>query len=228
MATLLKTIGGVKIYQEANALLYLAGMQIDADGDEMAYGPDGVPGIKPLDYLANAGKPGNWWGITTDSAGQPYVQQPYHRGPGYYVSSTALENPAFPESNPDRYLDSSQIPFFVLPSDFHSGMPSPLTPPKLGDLGFAYNTETKDNNAMVYGDIGPKAQIGEASIAAAKSLGVNSDPKTGGTSKPVICYWFVPGSGKGWQPVDVWWNQALNLFNTWGGLKRLTSVIASL
>jgi hypothetical protein len=227
MSTLVKTIGGVKIYQEGNALLYVAGMQIDADGDEMAYAPDGS-GLSPLDYLANAGSPGNWWGITTDKSGNPYIQQPYHRGPGYYVSSTALENPAFPSSNPDRFLDSSQIPFFVLPSDFHSGMPSPLIPPKLGDLGFAYNTKTQDNNAMIYGDIGPKGQIGEASIGLAKTLGVNSDPKKGGTENKIICYWFIPGSGKGWQPVDTWWNQALKLFNDWGGISKLKNVLANL
>jgi hypothetical protein len=228
MSTLVKTIGGIKIYQEGNALLYVAGMQIDADGDEMAYGPDGVPGIVPLDYLANAGKPGNWWGITTDSSKNPYVQQQYHLAPGYYVSSTALEDTRFPPSNPQRFLDSSQIPFFVLPGDFSSGMPAPLIPPKLGDLGFAFNTKTEDNNAMIYADIGPKGQIGEASIGLAKTLGVNSNPKTGGTDSKIICYWFVPGSGKGWQPVDIWWNQALSLFNTWGGIKKLKSVLASL
>jgi hypothetical protein len=230
MPTLVKTIGGIKIYREDNALLYIAGMAIDADGDEMAYGPEGVPGIKPLDFLANAGKPGNWWGITTDSgtSGTPYVQQLYHLAPGYYVSSTALEDTRFPASNPQRFLDSSQIPFFVLPSDFTAGIPSPFTPPKLGDLGFGYNINSHDNNCMIYGDIGPKGQIGEASIALAKTLGVPSDAKTGGTQSKIICYWFIPGSGKGWQPVDTWWNQALSAFNTWGGLKRLTSVISSI
>lgn len=227
MSTYLKTIGGTKIYQEGNALLWITGMAIDADGDEMAYAPDGS-GLAPLDYLANAGKPGNWWGITTDSAGQPYVQQPYHLAPGYYISSTALEDGRFPESNPQRFLDSSQIPFFVLPSDFHSGMPSPLIPPKLGDLGFLYNTQTGDNNCAIYGDIGPKGQIGEASIGAAKTLAVNPNPKSGGTASKIICYWFVPGSGKGWQPVDTWWAQALTQFNSWGGIPKLKTTIANL
>jgi hypothetical protein len=217
MATLLKTIGGVKVYQEDNALLYLAGMQIDADGDELAYAPAGSD-LSPLDYLANAGNPGNWWGISTDKSGNPYVQQPYHRGPGYHVSTTALFNGAFPESNPDRYLDASHIPFFVLPSDFGQNV-------KLGDLGFAYNTQTKDNNCMIYGDIGPKGQIGEASIGLAKTLGVNPDAKKGGTSSKIICYWLQPGSSKGWQVVDTWWPQALANFQTWGGLKRLTALI---
>jgi hypothetical protein len=217
MAKLITTIGGVKIYSEKNAIIYIGAMAIDADGDEQAYAP-ADSGLAPFDYLANAGSPGNWWGITTDQSGSPYVQQPYHRGPGYYVSCTALENPAFPESNPDRYMDSSQIPFFVLPGGFGSGC-------KLGDLGLGYNIQTGDNNAMIYADIGPQDQIGEGSMALASSLALDPDPKTGGTSKPIICYWFVPGSGKGWQPVDVWWKSALDLFRSWGGMDYLKTVI---
>lgn len=224
MSTVLKTIGGVKILQEGEALLFTAGMQVDADGDEKAYAPDGS-GLTGLDYLANAGSPGNWWGITTNAAGQPFVQQPYHLAPGYYISSTALEDTRFPESNPQRFLDSSQIPFFVLPRDFSSGLPAGLKPVRLGDLGFGFNTQTGDNNCLIYGDVGPKGQIGEASIAAAKTLGVNPDPKKGGTEQKIICYWLVPGSGKGWQPVDFWWSGALKLFNDWGGIRRLKSVL---
>jgi hypothetical protein len=227
MSTLVKTIGSVKIYSEGNALLYVAGMQVDADGDEKAYAPSGS-GLAPLDFLGNAGNPGNWWGITTDSGGSPYVQKSYHLAPGYYVSSTALEDTRFPASNPQRFLDSSQIPFFVLPGNFSSGIPAPMQPPKLGDLGVGYNTKTGDNNAMIYADIGPKEKIGEGSIALASSLKINSDPKVGGTSDKIVCYWFVPGSGKGWQPVDTWWPQALDLFSKWGGLTKLKSVLANL
>jgi hypothetical protein len=227
MPTLIRTIGGVKIYSEKNAYIYIGGMSVDADGDELAYAPEGE-GLAPLDYIANAGKPGNWWGISTDQSGQPYIQQPYHRGPGYYVSCTALENPAFPKSNPDRYIDSSQIPYFVLPSNFTSGIPSPMTPPKLGDLGLAYNTQTGDNNAMIYADIGPKDKIGEGSMALASTLALSPNPKTGGTSKKIICYWFVPGSSKGWQPVDTWWPSALDLFRAWGGMAYLKTVIGQI
>ena len=226
MSTLLRKIAGISIYQEGNAILYVAGMTIDADGDEMAYAPPGT-GLDPLDFLGNAGAPGNWWGITTDKSGTPYVQQHYHLAPGYYVSSTALADTRFPESNPQRYLDSSQIPFFVLPSDFTSGIPAPLVKPKLGDYGIGYNTKTGDNDAMIYADVGPKGKIGEGSIALAKALKVPGDPKTGGTPAG-ICYWFVPGSGKGWQPVDIWWPAALKLFGQWGGLSRLSEVLATL
>jgi hypothetical protein len=215
MPKTVETIGGIKIYQEDNALIYVAGMAIDADGDEMAYGP---PGTTPLDYIGNAGSPGNWWGITTDSRGEPYVQKSYHRAPGYYVSSTSLENPAFPSCNPDRFLDSSAIPFFVLPSNFGQGV-------RIGDLGFAVNTQTKDNNFMIYGDVGPNGKIGEGSINLAHTLGLNANPKSGGTEHHIICYWLVPGSGKGWQPVDTWYAQANKVFNAWGGVSRLQTIL---
>lgn len=220
MPSVVKTIAGIKVYQEDNALLYVAGFTVDADGDEMAYAPEGS-GLEPLDYLANAGSPGNWWGITTDANGKPYLQQSYHRAPGYYVSCTALENHSFPDSNPDRYMDSSQIPFFVLPSGFGEGA-------KLGDMGVAYNTKTQDNDAMIYADIGPQNKLGEGSIALAKALALNSDPRKGGTEAKIICYWFIPGSSKGWQPVDSWWHHALNLFGKWGGLKRLKEVLQTI
>jgi hypothetical protein len=217
MSNLVKTIGSVKVYREDNALIYIAGMAIDADGDEKAYAP-AESDLPALDYLGNAGSPGDWWGITTDENGQPHIQQSYHLAPGYYVSCTAMEDSRFPQSNPQRFLDSSQIPFFVLPSDFDLGE-------KLGDYGLAYNTRTMDNNGAIYADIGPKGKLGEGSIALARSLGLNADPKTGGAESHMICYWFVPGSGKGWQPVDVWWPAALNLFNSWGGLSKLKTVI---
>jgi Fungal chitosanase of glycosyl hydrolase group 75 len=210
------SIAGVKIYQENGALFFLAGMTVDADGDECAYGPAGT---EPLDYLANAGSPGNWWGITTDSHGNPYIQQTYHRAPGYYVSCTSMENSAFPTCNPDRYLDSSSIPFFVLPSDFGHNA-------KVGDLGFAVNIETGDNNAAIFGDVGPKGKLGEASINLAKTLGLSGNPKSGGTEFPIICYWLIPGSRAGvWLPVDTWWKNALSLFLNWGGLPHLKQLL---
>src|SRR5580765_7782088 len=80
-------------------------MTIDADGCPHAYGPEGT---KPLDYLANAGYPGNWWGIVTDAEGIPYVQRtddgkdraPW---PGYYLSTTAYLVSGFDKYDARRY-----------------------------------------------------------------------------------------------------------------------------
>jgi hypothetical protein len=74
--TVYKVIGGKTVYELREKKLYLvnAGMSIDADGSPHAYHKDNT---KALDYLANAGKPGNWWALATDngkSDGNPLVQ----------------------------------------------------------------------------------------------------------------------------------------------------------
>jgi hypothetical protein len=83
-ATVVRSPGG--------ALVYRGGLMIDADGAPTAYGPDG----KGLDHLANAGKPGNWWGVVTVD-GKPVVQEN-----GYYVSTTSLEDKRFAVTDPKR------------------------------------------------------------------------------------------------------------------------------
>ena len=49
---------------------WTGGIEVDADGAPDAYNPSNTG----IDYLANAGSPGDWWGISTDSSGTPYVQ----------------------------------------------------------------------------------------------------------------------------------------------------------
>ena len=92
-------IGGVPVYLDPDGSVHFVGeFTIDCDGCPMAYGPDGcLP--EPYDYLANAGYPGNWWGIVTDEYGNPYEQKesdPRERAPypGLYVSTTAYVNRA--------------------------------------------------------------------------------------------------------------------------------------
>ena len=106
-------------------LFWSCKLHVDADGHPQAYHPDGSP--PGLDYLGNAGKPGNWWGISCDSAGNPYCQGPDHEASGYYVSTTALEDHTIQSSNPARYVHSGKVPFFgkrlsnprqVTPPDF--------------------------------------------------------------------------------------------------------------
>jgi hypothetical protein len=154
---------------------------IDADGSPHAYHPKGSP--PGLDYLANAGKPGNWWGIATDDNGKPYVQTAADPAPGFYVSTTALERQRFPKSNPHRYIDSESVPYFVLPSKFPVKV-------KLGIKGIALNTQNGKSVKVTYADIGPVGKIGEGSMALADALGIPSNPKKGGTEKKIIRYEF--------------------------------------
>jgi hypothetical protein len=74
---LLKRIGYSNINtldDDDSAFFYESGLMIDADGAYHAYHPDNRSG---LDYLGNAGHPGNWWALVTNNgqpSGSPLVQ----------------------------------------------------------------------------------------------------------------------------------------------------------
>src|SRR6516164_5607669 len=94
---LLKRIGGSNIYNlydDNSDFFYRSGLEIDANGAYHAYHPDGRSG---LDYLGNAGQPGNWWALVTDTgqpSGRPVIQTPNDPAPGFYISTTSLEDTA--------------------------------------------------------------------------------------------------------------------------------------
>jgi len=214
---LLKTIGGVKVYQDSGALLYKTGASVNGDGSPHCYHPDSAKG---LDYLANAGSPGNWWGVYADQSGEPVVQSIYHPAPGYYVSTTALEDPSQPQDHPDRYLDSERYPFMVAPGNFGEGW-------KLGDVGFCLNQKTSDNMYCATGDIGPQDHIGEVSILLASCLGLNADPKKGGADAGIV-YVVFPGSDPGYKPWSAKCQIAVDTFGKWGGMDKLKQLIPQL
>ncbi len=183
--------GGVKNFH------FVAGMAIDADGAPDAYGPDG----KGRDRLANAGKPGHWQALVTDDgkpSGKPIVQGDADPAPGFYVSTTTLEDRSKAAKDPHRYVDASKIPYVVLPGDLAKKQGA-----KPGDFALVRRPISDDDEASkpsevgaIFADVGPKGQLGEGSIALAEALGIPSDPKTGGTAASVT-YIVFPGSGNG-------------------------------
>ncbi|MFI5349876.1 MAG: glycoside hydrolase family 75 protein [Elusimicrobiota bacterium] len=81
-------------------------------------------------------------------------------------------------------LDPVQIPYVVLPVGYDEA--------KIGDLAvIRYRGRSV---LAVVGDRGPEGVIGEASIAAAESLGIDSDGATGGVEDGVT-YTVYPGTG---------------------------------
>ena len=212
-----KTVGGVKVYQEDGALIYKAGATVNGDGSPHCYHPDDE---QALDYLANAGSPGNWWGVHTDRLGEPVVQSIYHPAPGYYISTTALVNPGYPPDHPDAYIDSERYPFCVVPGSFGLGW-------KLGDVGFCLNEKTQDNMYCATADIGPTNHIGEVSMLLAKCLGLSPDPKKGGTESGIV-YVVFPGSDPLYRPWDQKCQIAIDVFAKWGGTDRLAKLLDQL
>jgi len=188
--TLKTTIQGFKVYKHnpSSAIMFRAKLTIDADGSPRAYGPNN----SGLDYTANAGSPGNWWGVVTNNSGNPIIQGSGSPYPGMYVSTTSLINTAYATTSPFRYVNSEAIPFFVLPAAVKT-----LGNIQLGDIGYVYNTVTGLGCYAIFADGGPAGKLGEASIYLATQIGVNSNARTGGTSQGIIDYIVFPGSGAG-------------------------------
>lgn len=204
-----------------HAIFYKSGFAVDADGAFRAYHPDDPLG---LDSLAHAGHPGNWWALVTDNEkrnGRPILQGPNDPAPGFYVSTTALYDPDNPNvRDPRRYVDAADVPYIVLP-------PKALHFAQLSDFATVVNLQNgKISAAIVADESTPHLPVGEGSIALAKALGIDSDPRTGGKDRDVA-YIIYPGSGNG-RPRDL---QEIaihskRLFEAWGGLARLKTCLA--
>lgn len=183
---ILLTVAGKPVAWSKNedSLDWISGLTVDADGSPRAYHPKD----KGLDYLANAGHPGNWWGVLTNKAGQPIVQVATDPCPGFYISTTAYVRQGFTRLDPRAYLDSEKVPFIVVPAPLRTLVKATI----LGCRARVTHLLTGNSIEAVVGDIGPATHLGEASIAVAKELGVPSDPRKGGCETD-ISYEIFPG-----------------------------------
>jgi hypothetical protein len=194
---------------------------VDADGAYKAYHPKNYG----LDSLTHAGYPGNWWALVTDNgerSGTPVVQKASDPAPGYYVSTTSLydRNNRNPR-DPRRYVDAATIPYIVLP-------PRGLKYARLGDFATVINLENgKISSAIVAdGSLELPDRIGEGSIALAKALGIDPDPRNGGKDDGGILYLVYPGSGNGAprSAAAIARNSEL-LFRKWGGMAKIQDCV---
>ena len=106
--------------------------------------------------------------------GAPLIQQWGDPAPGNYVSSTRMTIAGAPPGSQRRYVNSREIPFFVL-----SGKLKSLTGATIGlsgSVGAVYRPSTGALAFAVAADQGPNWQIGEGSIALHRALG--SEPIT--------------------------------------------------
>ncbi|MBV8533805.1 MAG: hypothetical protein JO207_08385 [Verrucomicrobia bacterium] len=213
----LKRIGNCNICTHTDdelGFFYASGLNVDADGSPHAYHPDGISG---LDHLGNAGRPGNWWALVTHdgkASGNPVIQKANDPAPGFYVSTTSLQNPSFDRKDPRRYVNSEAISFIVLPAGLNLGA-------KLGDYAVVIRPETGAIAYAVYADVGPAGKIGEGSIALANALGVPSSAKTGGVASGII-YLVLPGSADAFPSSQADIDTAGAAFLAiWGGLDRV-------
>ena len=203
-----------------DALVYEAGLAVDADGAFRAYHPHDRLG---LDAIEHAGHPGNWWALATDTgkpSGLPVVQDSNDPAPGYYVSMTALVDPTHPsERDPRRFVDAVTIPYVVLP-------PVGLKYAKLGDFATVINLRNgKMAGAIIADESAPELMMGEGSLCLAAALGIDSNPRTGGIEHGVA-YVIYPHSGnRKPRRLDEIASISQRYFQTWGGFKKLSSCL---
>ena len=174
------------------------GMTIDADGANgqtggvPVYAPAGFTPA-PLDFLANAGGPGNWFGVVTDTGkkdGKPVKQNETGPAPGAFVSATSYRWPTLARTDPLAYVDAASVPYIVLPSHWRQQAIGVV----LGCKATVKDLKTgKILEAAGVLDFGPKSKLGEASIACAKFFCIPSSPKHGGTDEKRFVYTFFPG-----------------------------------
>lgn len=211
------TIGGVSTFNVTGkkGVAFKSGMSINADGSPRAYHPNNTG----LDYNANAGKPGNWWGIATDSRGKPYVQGPNDPAPGHYVSTTALVDGRYKANDPRRYANSEAVPFIAIPPELkNQGV-------KLGDVLAVKNERTGKTVFAIVADIGPKGHLGEGSIKLAEELGINANARRGG-ARNGVSYVVFPNSKldvTGIPTHEQIQAAGRRLYDAWGGDAQLAS-----
>jgi hypothetical protein len=197
-----------------DAVLFHAGMYIDADGAPNAYGPHN----RGLDFTANAVRGGRFLSVALHPDGRPVIQRS-GRFKGYYVSTTSLHNAAGSAASPSTYVDARKIPYIVLPPEFMKQFGAAL-----GDLAVVTNQRNGKSSFAIFADVGPHGKIGEGSVALARALGLNGDPRYGGTGNPDIAYLVFPQSGLGpgkLRSASAIRSSALRVFRRWGGDRRL-------
>jgi hypothetical protein len=100
----------------------------------------------------------------------------------YFQSQTAYYNKG-------KYLNPYKVPYIVVPPLIING----VDPVVLGCQGEILNTKNGKSTLAVVGDVGPSSKIGEASVEAAKRVGLSGDPNMGGTDQNIIQYYIWPG-----------------------------------
>ncbi len=202
------------------AILFHAGMYVDADGAPNAYGPHN----RGLDFTANAVRDGRFLSVATHPDGKPVIQRS-GRFKGFYVSTTSLRNAAGSPTSPGTYVDARKIPYIVLPPEFMKQFGVAL-----GDLAVVTNQRNGKTSFAIFADVGPHGKIGEGSVALARALDLNDDPRYGGTGSSSIAYLVFPRSGLGpgkLRSAKEIKTSGLRAFRQWGGPRRLRACSTS-
>jgi hypothetical protein len=118
-------------------------------------------------------------------------------------------------------VDAAKIPYVVLP-------PVGLKHAKLGDFATVVNLRNGKIAAAIVADkSAPELKLGEGSIALAEALGIDSNPRYGGSDGGVAYVIYSDsGNGKPRALEDIVRNSQ-DQFQMWGGLDKLNACLAT-
>jgi GH25 family lysozyme M1 (1,4-beta-N-acetylmuramidase) len=186
-----------------------------------------------LDWKANGGHPGNWFGVVTDTGevtGNPLVQGDGDPFPGFYVSSSSLVDKGKKRGDPNRYVDARKVPYLAWPQQvwlekgprFTRVSQGPTG--RIGDLMTAYNPKNGKVGHLIMADMGgyDDPHFGEGSPALGKLIDAY------GHQEPDILYIVYPHSGadQGTIPSpDEIQQKGQKLFDEWGGVTEVQRVL---
>jgi hypothetical protein len=105
------------------------------------------------------------FGMLTDDRERPLRQGQDDPIPGAFISTTSLIVSGAPAGTQRRYVDSTEIPFVVLPRALARQIGVDL-----GDVAFVRRGANGAMAAAVFADIGPTWGLGEGSIALHRAL----------------------------------------------------------
>lgn len=88
-----------------------------------------------------------------------------------------------------KSIDAESVPFVVVPPLIVQGVYEIV----LGCQAEIRNTRNGRSCLCVVADVGPRAKIGEISCEAARRIGLDGDPRHGGTESPIVEYRIFPG-----------------------------------
>lgn len=209
-----------------DALVFEAGLAVDADGGRHAYRDDD----KGLDTIKNAcpaDRSRSCYGIVERAPGDRVRQAPPNEA--YFVSQTSLGDPSKPRTDPDRYVDSEAVAYLALPLRSLVAMAAahgvPHLPLRLGDLAFVRSRKTGQAAYAIFADVGPAGRIGEGSIALAEALQLPSNPRHGGVTSGVQVVVLLGSGNRRPRPqVDID-RDARAAFERWGGERRFDACL---
>lgn len=106
-----------------------------------------------------------------------------HHGDQCAQSETSLKHGG-------QSLDADTDIYIVVPPAIIKGVKGIV----LGCQAYAINTTNGRTTEAVVGDVGPRAKLGEVSVACAAALGLNPSPTSGGVDSHTIHYSLKPGT----------------------------------